>query len=233
MQSKIIVAIDGHSSCGKSTMAKALAKAVGYIYVDTGAMYRGITLAALRAGAISEENFDKEALEALLPTIELRFRLNDESIPELYLCGERIEEEIRTMYVSSFVSPVAAEPSVRTFVTSQLQAMGQERGIVMDGRDIGTAVFPDAELKVFVTADAGIRAERRLLELRSKGDTTTTYEDVLRNVEERDYQDLNRAVAPLRQAEDALVLDNSHLTREEQSGMLMAWFEAAVRKASI
>lgn len=213
-------------------MAKALAKAVGYIYVDTGAMYRGITLAALRAGLISEQHFDRQALEALLPQIELRFRLNAESVPELYLSGERVEDEIRTMRVSSFVSPVAAEPSVRDFVTSQLQAMGQERGIVMDGRDIGTAVFPNAELKVFVTAEAGIRAERRLLELRSKGDQTTSYEEVLRNVEERDQQDINRAVGPLRQAEDALVLDNSRLTREEQSQRLMAWFEAAVAKTS-
>lgn len=213
-------------------MAKALAKAVGYIYVDTGAMYRGITLAALRAGLISEQLFDRQGLEALLPQIELRFRLNTESVPELYLSGERVEDEIRTMRVSSCVSPVAAEPSVRDFVTSQLQAMGQERGIVMDGRDIGTAVFPNAELKVFVTAEAGIRAERRLLELRSKGDQTTSYEEVLRNVEERDQQDINRAVAPLRQAEDALVLDNSRLTREEQSQMLMAWFEAAVAKTS-
>lgn len=213
-------------------MAKALAKTVGYIYVDTGAMYRGITLAALRAGLISEQHFDRQGLEALLPQIELRFRLNAESVPELYLSDERVEDEIRTMHVSSFVSPVAAEPSVRDFVTSQLQAMGQERGIVMDGRDIGTAVFPNAELKVFVTAEAGIRAERRLLELRSKGDQTTSYEEVLRNVEERDQQDINRTVAPLRQAEDALVLDNSRLTREEQSQMLMAWFEAAVAKTS-
>lgn len=231
MQRKIIVAIDGHSSCGKSTMAKALAKTIGYIYIDTGAMYRGVTLAALRAGVINEHCLDKVALEALLPQIELRFRLNEDSLPELYLCGERVEDEIRTMYVSGFVSPIAAKPSVRTFITSQLQAMGQERGIVMDGRDIGTAVFPDAELKIFVTAEAGIRAERRLLELRGKGDRDTTYEEVLRNVEDRDYQDLNRAIAPLRQAEDALLLDNSHLTHEQQSQMLLQWFEAAIRKA--
>lgn len=230
MNNKIIVAIDGYSSCGKSTMAKSLAREVGYIYVDTGAMYRGVTLACLRAGIIDDNSFDLVALAELLGQIELRFTLNAEGLPELLLNGENVESEIRSMYVSGFVSRVAAEPSVRFLITSQLQRMGQEKGIVMDGRDIGTAVFPNAELKIFVTADPNIRAERRLLELRSKGDDKTTLQEVLCNVEERDYQDINREVAPLSQAEDAIVLDNSHLTRAEQSARLLELFREASQR---
>lgn len=231
MDKKIIVAIDGYSSCGKSTMAKALARQIGYIYVDTGAMYRGITLAALRAEVLSETHLDVEALKALLQETTLSFSLNAEGLPELYLNGERVEDEIRSMYVSGFVSRIAAEPAVREALTREQQRMGEEKGIVMDGRDIGTAVFPEAELKIFVTADPKIRAERRLLELRSKGDETTTLEEVLSNVESRDYQDTHREVAPLRQAEDAIVLDNSHLTHEEQSNRLLELFHNAVAQA--
>lgn len=232
MDKKIIVAIDGYSSCGKSTMAKALAKEIGYIYVDTGAMYRGITLAALRAGLLEAEEIDRPALEELLQGTEISFSLNAEGLPELYLNGERVEDEIRSMQVSSFVSRIAAEPAVREAMTRAQQAMGKTKGIVMDGRDIGTAVFPQAELKIFVTADARIRAERRLKELQGKGDSTTTLEDVLRNVEERDYLDTHRDIAPLRQASDAIVLDNSYMSREEQSQYLRELFAKAINTAN-
>lgn len=214
-------------------MAKALAHTVGYIYVDTGAMYRGVTLAALRANIINETTCDKEALQLLVNKITLQFRLNQDGIPELYLDGEYVEQEIRTMHVAQFVSRIAAEPCVREALTRMQQAMGVDKGIVMDGRDIGTAVFPEAELKIFVTANPRIRAERRLLELRAKGDETTTLEEVLRNVEERDYQDSHRVVAPLRQAEDAIVLDNSYLSREEQNLKLIELFEQALTKAQV
>lgn len=230
MEKKIIIAIDGYSSCGKSTMAKSLAQSIGYIYVDTGAMYRGVTLACLRAKLLSEETFDTNALTDLLDSIDLGFALSPEGLPELLLNGENVEQEIRSMYVSSFVSRVAAEASVRKLITAQLQRMGRSRGIVMDGRDIGTAVFPDAELKIFVTADPRIRAERRLLELRSQGDNTTSLAEVLRNVEERDYRDEHRDVAPLRQAVDAVVLDNSQLTREEQSKRLLELYRSAIQE---
>lgn len=230
MQKKIIVAIDGYSSCGKSTMAKALAREIGYIYVDTGAMYRAVTLAALREGLISKDGkIDSSGLENLLPRLELHFQLNAEGIPELYLNGECVEGEIRQMYIAQFVSPIAAIPAVRAAMTSEQQRMGLEKGIVMDGRDIGTAVFPEAELKIFVTADPKIRAERRLLELRSKGDEQTSLEDVIRNIEDRDYQDTHREVAPLRQAEDAIILDNSYLSREEQSLRLRELFNNAIK----
>lgn len=232
MSKKIIVAIDGYSSCGKSTMAKALAKEVGYIYVDTGAMYRGVTLVALRAGLIREGHIDEEALVRLLPDIRLNFRLNNDGTPELYIGDELVESEIRSMLVSSFVSPISAIPAVREALTREQQRMGQERGIVMDGRDIGTNVFPDAELKIFVTAEPQVRAERRLLELRAKGDTTTTLAEVLDNVQSRDYADTHRAVSPLRQADDAVVLDNSHISREEQSRMLRQLFDEAIAKLS-
>lgn len=228
---KIIVAIDGYSSCGKSTMAKELARAVGYIYVDTGAMYRGVTLAALRAGLLDDKHLDVEGLSKLLGDINLQFKLNVEGLPELYLDGTCVEADIRSMYVSGFVSRIAAEPCVREALTAMQQRMGLERGIVMDGRDIGTVVFPDAELKVFVTAEPLIRAERRLAELRQKGDEITTLEEVLRNVQDRDYQDSHRAVSPLRQAEDAVVLDNSYLSREEQNQRLLDLFNEALNKA--
>lgn len=230
MDKKIIVAIDGHSSCGKSTMAKALAREVGYIYIDTGAMYRGVTLAALRAGLIDAEHIDEVGLEALLPQLRLSFRLNADGLPELYLGDERVEQEIRTMRVSNFVSPISAIPAVREALTKEQQRMGANKGVVMDGRDIGTNVFPEAELKIFVTADPKVRAQRRLLELREKGDNMTTLEEVLANVESRDYADSHRAVSPLRQAEDAVVLDNTHLTHQQQSQKLSELFAQAVKR---
>lgn len=227
---KIIVAIDGYSSCGKSTMAKELAREVGYVYVDTGAMYRGITLMALRRGFIGEGlRQDTPSIVAMLREVELSFRLSPEGTPLLYLGAECVESEIRTMYVSSFVSAVSAIAEVRSKVTEQLQEMGRTGGIVMDGRDIGTNVFPNAELKIFVTADPMVRAERRLLELRSKGDKKTTLEEVLTNLKERDHADASREVSPLRQAKDAIVLDNSYLTREEQSQRLRELFAKAVQ----
>ena len=223
---KIIVAIDGHSSCGKSTMAKSLAAKVGYIYVDTGAMYRAVTLFAMRQGLFDAQGQpDAARLEALVPQIEVSFRLDpDTHLPLVCLNGEVVEEAVRTLEVSSHVSAIAALPFVREALTRQQQRMGEEKGIVMDGRDIGTVVFPQAELKVFVTASAEVRAQRRYLELTAKGQSVA-YEDILRNVQERDYIDSHREVAPLRQADDALVLDNSELTREEQMQWLLDRFE--------
>ncbi len=223
---KIIVAIDGHSSCGKSTMAKSLAAQVGYIYVDTGAMYRAVTLFAMRQGLFDAQGQpDAARLEALVPKIEVSFHLDPTTnLPLVCLNGEVVEEEVRTLEVSSHVSSIAALPFVREALTRQQQRMGEEKGIVMDGRDIGTVVFPQAELKVFVTASAEVRAQRRFLELTAKGQAVA-FEDILRNVQERDYIDSHREVAPLRQADDALVLDNSEMTREEQMQWLLDRFE--------
>ena len=226
MTKKIIVAIDGYSSCGKSSMARTLARAIDYIYVDTGAMYRGVTLFALRRGFIREGVIQEAELREALNEVSLSFRQSHEgATPELYLNGENVEKEIRTMEVASFVSPIAALGFVREFLTAQQQAFGAEGGIVMDGRDIGTAVFPQAQLKVFVTADPVIRAERRLAE------SKITLEEVLENLRQRDYIDTHREVAPLRQAEDARVLDNSHLTHDEQDALLRSYFEEALAKA--
>lgn len=227
---KIIVAIDGHSSCGKSTMAKDLAREVGYIYVDTGAMYRTVTLFALRQGLFSAEgDIDTERLAALLPDVRISFRLDPATrLPIAQLNGEDVENDIRTLEVSSHVSPVAALPFVREALTRQQQAMGQEKGIVMDGRDIGTVVFPEAELKIFVTASAEVRARRRYDELTAKGQTVC-YEEILKNVQERDYIDSHRAVAPLRQADDAIVLDNSQMSIPEQKAWLMEKFQEQTR----
>ena len=230
--SKIIIAIDGHSSCGKSTMAKALAQQVGYIYVDSGAMYRAVTLFALRHQLFNADgSVQAEALQARMSDVKVHFKLDPATnLPVTYLNEERVEDEIRTLEVSQHVSPIAALPFVREAMTAAQQAMGEEKGIVMDGRDIGTAVFPHAELKIFVTASAEVRAQRRFDELQAKG-LPASYEDILKNVQERDYIDSHREVSPLRQAEDALVLDNSHLTREEQNQWLLQQFDAAVRKA--
>ena len=218
---KIIIALDGHSSCGKSTMAKALAKKIGYIYVDTGAMYRTVTLFALRNNIFNGTELDAARLEALLPEVNVSFILDPETnLPLACLNGEVVEREIRTMEVSSRVSPIAALPFVRTMLTKMQQQMGEAKGIVMDGRDIGTAVFPQAELKIFVTASAEVRAQRRYDELTAKGESVT-FEEILKNVQERDYIDSHREVAPLKQADDALVLDNSNMTREEQNEWLM------------
>ena len=218
---KIIIALDGHSSCGKSTMAKALAKKIGYIYVDTGAMYRTVTLFALRNNIFNDTELDAARLEALLPEVYVSFVLDPETnLPLACLNGEVVEREIRTMEVSSRVSPIAALPFVRTMLTKMQQQMGETKGIVMDGRDIGTAVFPQAELKIFVTASAEVRAQRRYDDLTAKGESVT-FEEILKNVQERDYIDSHREVAPLKQADDALVLDNSNMTREEQNEWLM------------
>ncbi len=226
---KIIVAIDGHSSCGKSTMAKDLARYAHYVYVDTGAMYRAVTLYALRRGLFAADgSVDRARLEAALPGLRVDF-LTDAvtGLPQVCLDGENVERQIRGLEVSSHVSPVAALPAVREALTRQQQLMGQRKGIVMDGRDIGTVVFPEAELKVFVTATPEVRARRRYEELLAKGQPAA-YEDILRNVQERDYIDSHRAVAPLRQAPDALVLDNSALTLEQQRQWLIDRFEERV-----
>lgn len=228
----IIVAIDGHSSCGKSTMAKALAKAVGYIYVDTGAMYRVVTLYALRQQLIDNGRIYEFALQQhiLCGRISISFQL-DETTRQPLAClnGEVVETDIRGMEVSSNVSHIAALPFVRTFLVAQQQRMGKAKGIVMDGRDIGTVVFPQAEMKVFVTASAEVRAQRRYDELVAKGDTSVTYDEVLANVRERDYIDSHREVAPLRPADDARILDNSTLTREQQNEWLLHQFQLHAR----
>ena len=229
---KIIVAIDGHSSCGKSTMAKDLAREVGYIYVDTGAMYRAVTLFAMRNNLFDAEgNINTERLEQLLPEVKISFKLDPEtSRPMTCLNGEVVEQEIRSLEVSQHVSPIAALPFVRAKLVEQQQAMGKEKGIVMDGRDIGTVVFPDAELKLFVTASPEVRAQRRVDELRAKGEAVS-YEEVLANVKKRDLIDSTRAESPLRQAPDALVLDNSNMSIAEQKQWLMTQFKKAVEQA--
>lgn len=225
---KITIAIDGHSSCGKSTMAKALAQKVGYVYVDTGAMYRSVTLYALRHDLFREDGSIKtEELEAALKDIVIEQKLVDGKTTT-FLNGENVERDIRTLEVSNHVSPVAALPFVRTALVAQQQRMGENGGIVMDGRDIGTVVFPHAELKIFVTASAEVRAQRRYDELKEKG-MAADYDDILKNVQERDYIDSHRDVSPLRQADDALLLDNSHLTIAEQDEWLMQRFREATR----
>ena len=226
---KIVIAIDGHSSCGKSTMAKDLAREIGYIYVDTGAMYRAVTLFALRH-QLFDANGDvlEERLKELLQQINISFRINTSTQrPDTYLNGECVEADIRSLEVSTHVSKVAALPSVRAKLVEQQQLMGREKGIVMDGRDIGTVVFPDAELKIFVTASAEIRAQRRYRELLGKG-VAANYDEILRNVQERDYIDSHRATSPLRRANDALLLDNSNITIEEQKKWLLQQYERVV-----
>ena len=218
---KIVIAIDGYSSCGKSTMAKELAHRLGYVYVDTGAMYRSVTLFALREHLFdAEDTLDADRLSALLPQVRIDFRLNPETgHADACLNGENVEQKIRGLEVSSRVSIVAAQPFVREMLVRQQQAMGEGKGIVMDGRDIGTVVFPKAELKIFVTASAEVRAERRYKEL-AKGQPAD-YESILKNVQDRDYMDSHREVSPLRQADDAIVLDNSHLTIAQQDAWLI------------
>lgn len=219
---KITIAIDGYSSCGKSTMAKDLAKEIGYIYVDTGAMYRAVTLFALRNALFADDgSVLADNLACRMGDIHISFRLNGETgRPDTYLNGELVERDIRTIEVSKHVSPVAALPFVRTAMVAQQQEMGHDKGIVMDGRDIGTTVFPEAELKVFVTASAEVRAQRRFDELAQKG-MPADFDEILRNVEERDYIDTHREVSPLRKADDALLLDNSHMTIAEQRQWLL------------
>ena len=221
----ITIAFDGYSSCGKSTMAKELAARVGYTFVDTGAMYRAVTLMALRAKLFDcEGKVDEDGLRKILATATVTQKYNpDLGQAETFLNGENVEGQIRNMEVSDRVSIISALPFVRTEMVKQQQAMGREGGIVMDGRDIGTTVFPGAEMKIFVTALPQVRAQRRYLELKGKGEDVTI-EEVLRNLEERDYIDSHREVSPLRQAEDAVVLDNTNLTRAEQSAMLYALY---------
>ncbi|MBF1423070.1 MAG: (d)CMP kinase [Prevotella histicola] len=218
---KITIAIDGFSSCGKSTMAKDLAKEIGYIYVDTGAMYRSVTLYALRHNLFNADgSIREEELKAQMKNIDISFQLNKTTgKPDTFLNGENVEKDIRSMEVSSHVSPIAALPFVRAALVAQQQRMGAGKGIVMDGRDIGTVVFPDAELKIFVTASAEVRAQRRYDELKAKG-MEANFNDILKNVEERDYIDSHRATSPLRKAPDAIELDNSNLTIAQQQQWL-------------
>ena len=212
--------MDGQSSCGKSTMAKTLAKKIGYTYIDTGAMYRAVTLYAMRRGFIKEDSIDEDSLRRELPGIEITFGHDDQGMQYTMLNGQNVEREIRSMEVSSKVSPISAIPFVREAMVEQQRAMGSKGAVIMDGRDIGTTVFPNAQLKIFVTASDEIRARRRFDELTMKGDNPV-YEDVLKNVRERDYIDSHRAVSPLRKADDAIVLDNSNMTFQEQDKWLM------------
>lgn len=228
---KIVIAIDGHSSCGKSTMAKDLAREVGYIYVDTGAMYRAVTLFAMRNNLFdSNGDIMADKLEAMMPQVKVSFVLNPATgRPDTCLNGEVVEQTIRSLEVSQHVSKVAALPFVRAKLVEQQQQMGREKGIVMDGRDIGTVVFPNAELKIFVTASAEIRAQRRFKELEAKG-MPANYDEILKNVQERDFIDSNRATSPLRKADDALLLDNSNLTIDQQKKWLMDRFMEKVNE---
>jgi cytidylate kinase len=230
LTNKITIAIDGFSSTGKSTLAKQLAKKLGYIFVDTGAMYRAVTLFALQNNLITVDFFDKSALITQLKNIVLEFKFNsDLGFAEMYMNGENVETAIRTIEVSNFVSKVAEVSEVRAKLVEQQQEMGKNKAIVMDGRDIGTVVFPDAELKIFMTASATTRAQRRFDELHQKGDSVT-YEEVLKNVEERDYIDTHREDSPLVMAEDAVEIDNSHLTREEQFEAVLELVNAIIKQ---
>jgi cytidylate kinase len=221
MNKKIIIAIDGFSSCGKSTFAKAIAARLGYIFIDTGAMYRAVTLYALEHGAINSGMVDEDRVEALLANINIDFRFNPErGASDIYVNGDLVEGKIRSIEVSNCVSAVSSIAAVRTKLVAMQQEMGRKRGVVMDGRDIGTVVFPEAELKIYMTADAMVRAERRFKELTAKGDNVTL-EEIYDNVVSRDKADTTRAISPLRKADDAIVLDNSYMSVEEQ----MAWFD--------
>ena len=225
-EQKIIIAVDGFSSCGKSTFAKAIARRLGYIFIDTGAMYRAVTLYALEHGAIRSGIVDEEAVVRLLDQIAITFRFNpDRGASDIYVNGDLVEGKIRTIEVSNCVSRVSAIPEVRSKLVAMQQEMGRRKGVVMDGRDIGTVVFPHAEMKLFMTADPHVRALRRYDELRAKGDDVSL-EQIEENVRSRDKADMSRAVSPLRQADDAIVLDNSHMTVDEQ----MEWFMEQLRR---
>lgn len=225
---KIIVAIDGFSSCGKSTFAKRIAARLGYVFIDTGAMYRAVTLYAQEHGAIRSGIVDEEAVCRLLDQIAITFRFNpSRGASDIYVNGDLVEGKIRTIEVSNCVSQVSAIPAVRQKLVAMQQEMGRRRGVVMDGRDIGTVVFPDAELKIFMTADPAVRARRRYDELRAKGDDVSL-DEIERNVRSRDRADMSRAVSPLRRADDAIELDNSHMSVDEQ----MEWFMNEYRRAT-
>lgn len=226
---KIIVAIDGHSSCGKSTMAKKLAADTGYTYVDTGAMYRAVTLYSIRKGYLSVDGINTNALQADIDNLVISFGKDGNGKQYTRLNGENVENEIRGMVVSEKVSYISAIGLVREAMVSLQRKLGANRGIVMDGRDIGTVVFPDAELKIFVTASAEIRAKRRFDEMMEKGDNPI-FEDILRNVQQRDYIDSHREISPLKKADDALLLDNSHMTIEQQDKWLMNAFIQATKQ---
>lgn len=227
---KIIIAIDGHSSCGKSTFAKAIAARLGYIFIDTGAMYRAVTLYALENGAIPSGVVNEERVVAMLRDIDIDFRFNPErGASDIYVNGDLVESKIRTIEVSNCVSAVSSIAEVRAKLVALQQEMGLRRGVVMDGRDIGTVVFPDAELKIYMTADPMVRAERRYKELAAKGDNVTL-EEVYENVVSRDKADMSRAISPLRKADDAIVLDNSHMSVEEQMSWFMERYEEALAK---
>ncbi|MBP7170662.1 MAG: (d)CMP kinase [Bacteroidales bacterium] len=229
MDKKIVIAIDGFSSCGKSTFAKAIAKRLGYLYIDSGAMYRVVTLELLRRGLINDGVVDTSMLQSILKEINIGFSYDPVKMAYLTtLNGEVVEDEIRSPQVANHVSLVAAIPAVRTRLVELQRELGKKKGIVMDGRDIGTVVFPDAELKIFMTADPIVRARRRLKELQEKG-LNVTLDEVLKNIEERDYIDQNRDVAPLRKADDAVVLDNTNMTVEEQ----MEWVEEMVKRLTV
>lgn len=226
---KITIAIDGYSSTGKSTLAKQLAQHLGYVYVDTGAMYRAVTFFAMQNGYINQESFDKDSLVNSLPFIELQFHFNaDLGFGEMFLNDTNVESEIRTIEVSNFVSKIAEVSKVRTKLVEQQQRMGSRKGIVMDGRDIGTVVFPKAELKIFMTASPETRAQRRYDELQSKNQNVP-YEAVLKNVQERDYIDTHREDSPLRKADDAIEIDNSELSREQQFEVVLALYTAVIK----
>lgn len=224
---KIVVAIDGFSSCGKSTMAKILARETGYIYVDTGAMYRAVALFCIRRGWMTDNQIDIESVENHISEIQLEFRTSSEGKNEIWLNGESVENEIRTLAVSEAASKISTLGAVRRELVRQQQLMGEKKGIVMDGRDIGTVVFPQAELKVFLTASPEVRARRRFDELMAKGETVD-FEDVLRSTIERDDRDQNRAESPLKKADDAVVIDNSDLNPEEQQAILRELFKNKV-----
>ena len=224
---KITIAIDGFSSCGKSTMAKDLAKEIGYIYIDSGAMYRAVTLYSIENGLFNGKEVDTARLKEQIGQISITFQLDEQTgRPRTQLNGKDMEDRIRTMEVSSRVSIIAAIDFVREYLVTQQQEMGKAKGIVMDGRDIGTTVFPDAELKIFVTASPEIRAERRYKELQEKGEKAD-FDEILANVKERDHIDQTRAVSPLRRADDAILLDNSHLTLAEQKAWLIKEYQKA------
>ncbi len=227
---RLIIAIDGHSSCGKSTFAKAIAARLGYIFIDTGAMYRAVTLYALEHEAISSGMVDEAAVEHLLHEIDIDFRFNaSRGASDIYVNGDCVEGKIRTIEVSNCVSAVSSIGAVRRKLVAMQQDMGRRGGVVMDGRDIGTDVFPDAELKIYMTADPRVRAERRYLELTAKGDSVS-FEEVYNNVVSRDKADMTRAISPLRKAEDAIVLDNSSMSVEEQMEWFMARYEEALNR---
>ena len=225
---KIVIAIDGFSSCGKSTFAKAIASRLGYIFIDTGAMYRAVTLYALQQGAIRSGIVDNDAVVALLNDVEITFRFNPQrGASDIYVNGDLAEGKIRSIEVSNCVSSVSSIREVREKLVAMQQQMGRDRGVVMDGRDIGTVVFPDAELKIYMTADARVRAERRYAELKAKGDDVTM-DEILENVISRDNADMTRAISPLRRADDAIELDNSYMSVEEQMAWFMERYEAVI-----